>query len=69
VDKISRRSAMRAATASAVAIGTTAFGGTAVGDEPKAAKLWTLEGASLDLVPHYGWIDRERSRAFDGTFR
>lgn len=24
---------------------------------------------SLDLVPHYGWIDRERSRAFDGLWQ
>ena len=25
--------------------------------------------ASEDLVPHYGWIDRERSRAFDGSWQ
>lgn len=24
---------------------------------------------SLDLVPYYGWIDRERSRSFDGTWQ
>jgi hypothetical protein len=24
---------------------------------------------SLDLVPHYGWIDSERSRAFDGSWQ
>jgi hypothetical protein len=24
---------------------------------------------SMDLVPHYGWVDRERSRAFDGTWQ
>src|SRR5262245_22012562 len=24
---------------------------------------------SLDLVPHYGWIDRERGRAFDGSWQ
>src|SRR6185436_9221716 len=24
---------------------------------------------SLDLVPHYGWIDRERSRATDGPWQ
>src|ERR1043165_6682541 len=24
---------------------------------------------SVDLVPHYGWIDRERSRAFNGTWQ
>jgi hypothetical protein len=24
---------------------------------------------SSDLVPHYGWIDRERSRAFDGSWQ
>lgn len=23
----------------------------------------------MDLVPHYGWIDRERSRAFDGSWQ
>ena len=43
---------------------------------------WTLHGLgrlypgnpaayrpSLDLVPHYGWIDRERSRSFDGSWQ
>jgi hypothetical protein len=25
--------------------------------------------SSMDLVPHYGWIDRERSRAFDGSWQ
>jgi hypothetical protein len=24
---------------------------------------------STDLVPHYGWVDRERSRAIDGTWQ
>src|SRR5262249_42168824 len=24
---------------------------------------------SLDLIPHYGWVDRERSRAFDGSWQ
>ena len=44
MQKLSRRFAMRAAAAGAVAVGTAALGGTAAGDEPKAPKLWTLEG-------------------------
>ena len=44
MEKVSRRSAMRASAAGAVAIGTAVLAGTATGDEPKAPKLWTLEG-------------------------
>jgi hypothetical protein len=43
---------MRAATAGAVAVGAAVFGGTAAGDEPKAPKLWTLEG-ELKVHPKY----------------
>lgn len=50
--KVDRRSAMRAAAAGAVAVGTAALGGTAVGDEPKAPKLWTLEG-ELKIHPKF----------------
>ena len=51
--KVSRRSAMRAAAAGAVAVGTTAvLGETAVGDELKAPKLWTLEG-ELKVHPKF----------------
>jgi hypothetical protein len=52
MEKLSRRAAMRAATAGAVAIGTAALGGKAAGDEPKAPKLWTLEG-ELKVHPKY----------------
>jgi hypothetical protein len=53
MEKVSRRSAMRAAAAGAVAVGTTAvLGATAVGDEPKAPKLWTLEG-ELKVHPKF----------------
>ena len=52
MEKMSRRSAMRAATAGAVAVGTTAvLGGKVAGDE-KAPKLWTLEG-ELKVHPKY----------------
>jgi hypothetical protein len=48
----SRRSAMRAAAAGTVGVGASALGGTAPGDEPKAPKLWTLEGG-LKIHPKY----------------
>jgi hypothetical protein len=51
MEKVSRRSAMRAAVAGAVAAGA-ALGGTAAGDEPKAPKLWTLEG-ELKVHPKF----------------
>ena len=52
MEKLSRRSAMRGTAAGAVAVGTAALGGTAAGDEPKAPKLWTLEG-ELKVHPKY----------------
>ena len=52
MENVSRRTAMRAATAGAVAVGTAVLGGTAVGDEPTAPKLWTLEG-ELKVHPKY----------------
>jgi hypothetical protein len=52
MEKVSRRSAMRAATAGAVLVGTAVLGGTAAGNEPKAPKLWPLEG-ELKVHPKY----------------
>ena len=53
METVTRRSAMRAAAAGAVAVGTTAvLGATAAGDEPKAPKLWTLEG-ELKVHPKF----------------
>jgi len=52
MEKMSRRSAMRATAAGAVAVGTVVLGGTAAGDEPKSAKLWTLEG-ELKVHPKF----------------
>jgi hypothetical protein len=52
MEKMSRRSAMRATAAGAVAVGTAALGGTAAGDEPKPPKLWTLEG-ELKVHPKF----------------
>jgi hypothetical protein len=43
---------MRAATAGAVVVGTAVLNATASGDEPKAPKLWTLEG-ELQVHPKY----------------
>ena len=63
MEKVSRRAAMKAATAGAVAIGTAALGGTAAGDEPKAPKLWTLEG---DLKVHPKYIYRYYLMLGDG---
>jgi hypothetical protein len=51
MEKVSRRCAMRAAAAGAVAVGA-ALGGTAAADEPKAPKLWTLEG-ELKVHPKF----------------
>ena len=51
--KVSRRSAIQAAAAGAVAVGTTAIlGEPAAGDELKAPKLWTLEG-ELKVHPKF----------------
>ena len=52
MEKMSRRSAMRASAAGAVAVGTTVLSGTAAGDEPKPPKLWTLEG-ELKVHPKF----------------
>ena len=52
MEKMSRRSAMGASAAGAVAVGTAVLGGTAAGDEPKAPKLWTLEG-ELKVHPKF----------------
>jgi hypothetical protein len=52
MEKVSRRSAMRASAAGAVAVGTAVLGGTATGDEPKAPKLWALEG-ELKVHPKF----------------
>src|SRR5262245_492672 len=43
---------MRAAAAGGVAVGTAILSGTAAGDEPKAPKLWTLEG-ELKVHPKF----------------
>ena len=51
MEKVSRRSALRAAAAGAVAAGA-ALGNTAAGDEPKAPKLWALEG-ELKVHPKF----------------
>src|SRR4051812_21579105 len=52
MEDVSRRSAMRAATAGAVVVGTAVLDGTAAGDETKAPKLWPLEG-ELKVHPKY----------------
>jgi hypothetical protein len=51
MEKMNRRSAMRAATAGAVVVGTAVLGSKATGNE-KAPKLWTLEG-ELKVHPKY----------------
>ena len=63
MEKLSRRSAMRGTAAGAVAVGTAALGGTAAGDEPKALKLWTLEG---ELKVHPKFIYRYYIVLLDG---
>ena len=63
MEKVSRRAAMRAATAGAVVIGTAVLGRAAAGDEPKAPKLWTLEG---DLKVHPKYIYRYYLMLGDG---
>src|SRR6516162_1132036 len=52
MEKMSRRSAMRATAAGAVAVGTAVLSGTAAGNEPKPPKLWTLEG-ELKVHPKF----------------
>jgi hypothetical protein len=63
MEKMSRRSAMRATAAGALAVGTAALGGTAAADEPKAPKLWTLEG---ELKVHPKFIYRYYIVLLDG---
>ena len=63
MEKVSRRSAMKAATAGAVAVGTGVLGNTAAGDEPKATQLWTLEG---ELKVHPKFIYRYYIVLLDG---
>lgn len=52
METVSRRSAMRAATAGAVAVGSAVLPGTAAGHGPEALKLWALEG-ELKTHPKY----------------
>jgi len=52
MDTVTRRDAIRAATAGAIVVGTAALGGTAAAEEPKAPKVWTLEG-ELKVHPKY----------------
>jgi hypothetical protein len=52
MENVSRRSAMRTATAGAALLGSAVLGGTAAGNEPKAPKLWPLEG-ELKVHPKY----------------
>jgi hypothetical protein len=49
---VNRRSAMKAATAGAVVLGTAVLGRAAVENEEKAPELWTLEG-ELKVHPKY----------------
>ncbi|WP_162667924.1 hypothetical protein [Gemmata massiliana] len=49
---MSRRLVVRGATVGAVALGAAILDGTALGNEPKAPKLWTLEG-ELKVHPKY----------------
>jgi hypothetical protein len=52
MENMSRRAALRTATAGAVAVGTAVVGAAAAGDDPKAPKLWTLEG-EVKVHPKY----------------
>ena len=52
MEKVSRRTAMKVAAVGTVAAGTAVLGETAAGDEPKASKLWTLEG-ELKVHPKF----------------
>jgi hypothetical protein len=54
---------MKAATAGAVAVGSAVLGGTSAGGEPKAPKLWTLEG---ELKVHPKFIYRYYIVLLDG---
>lgn len=63
MENVSRRCAMRVATAGTLAAGSALFGSTATGDEPKASKLWTLEG---ELRVHPKFIYRYYLLLLDG---
>jgi hypothetical protein len=52
MENVSRRAAMKAVSTGAVVVGTAVLGGTAAGNEPKAPKLWPLEG-ELKVHPKY----------------
>ena len=52
MEKVSRRSAMKAAAAGAVVVGTLVLRGTTAGDELRAPKMWTLEG-ELKVHPKF----------------
>jgi hypothetical protein len=52
MEKMSRRSALEAVATGAGVIGAATLSGTAAGDEPKAPKLWPLEG-ELKVHPKY----------------
>ncbi len=63
MEKVSRRSAMRATAAGALAVGAVALGGPVAGDEPKGPQLWTLEG---ELKVHPKFIYRYYIVLLDG---
>lgn len=52
MEKVSRRSALKAVTTGAAVLGIGALGGTTLGNEQKAPKLWPLEG-ELKVHPKY----------------
>jgi hypothetical protein len=63
MEKVSRRSVMRAGAVGAVTVGAAVLGGRAAGQEPKAPKLWTLEG---ELKVHPKFIYRYYIVLLDG---
>ncbi len=60
---VNRRSAIKAAAGGAVAAGTSVLAAAASGTEPKAPKLWTLEG---QLKVHSKFIYRYYLVILDG---
>jgi hypothetical protein len=63
MEKVSRRAAMGAVTGGALTVGTAVLCGPARGDEPKAPKLWTLQG---ELKVHPKFIYRYYIVLLDG---
>ena len=63
MEKVSRRSAIKAAAAGAVVAGTAGLGGTAAGGESNGPKLWTLEG---ELKAHPKFLYRYYLVLLDG---